>query len=220
MPDEPQTRAMNLALALPGPDGVDSDSRAPKIEATSAKTGPFGARTTPLAVDESAFRAFHEQTDRTLLAYLVRACGDRALAEDLWQEAYCRFLTADIPQMDERHARSYLFQIATNLMRDKWRHRKEEPLEDDAPEPPSPAPHLDLKLGMRQAFQRLKPRERQLLWLAYVEGSNHKEIADSTGLRATSIRLLLFRARRKLAGLIAKDAPQTDRHDEKMKVTK
>ena len=55
---------------------------------------------------------------------------------------------------------------------------------------------------MRQAFQRLKPRERQLLWLAYVEGSSHKEIADCTGLRAGSIRLLLFRARRKLAELI------------------
>jgi RNA polymerase sigma-70 factor, ECF subfamily len=55
---------------------------------------------------------------------------------------------------------------------------------------------------MRQAFRSLKSRERQLLWLAYVEGSSHKEIADSTGLKAGSIRLLLFRARRKLAGLI------------------
>jgi RNA polymerase sigma-70 factor (ECF subfamily) len=41
-----------------------------------------------------------------------------------------------------------------------------------------------------------------LLWLAYVEGANHKEIAKSTGLRAGSIRLLLFRARRKLADML------------------
>jgi hypothetical protein len=45
-------------------------------------------------------------------------------------------------------------------------------------------------------------RERQLLWLAYVEGASHKEIADCTGLKAGSVRLLLFRARRRLAGLI------------------
>jgi len=104
--------------------------------------------------------------------------------------------------MDERQARSYLFQIATNLTRDRWRRPREEAPAEGIPESASPEPHLDQRLGMRQAFARLKPRERQLLWLAYVEGSNHKEIADCTGLRAGSIRPLLFRARRKLAELI------------------
>jgi RNA polymerase sigma-70 factor, ECF subfamily len=41
-----------------------------------------------------------------------------------------------------------------------------------------------------------------LLWLAYVEGSSHKEIGEIVGLRSASVRLLLFRARRKLAGLL------------------
>jgi RNA polymerase sigma-70 factor (ECF subfamily) len=49
---------------------------------------------------------------------------------------------------------------------------------------------------------QLKPRERDLLWLAYAQGSSHQEIADSLGLRTASIKLLLFRARRKLAGLL------------------
>jgi RNA polymerase sigma-70 factor, ECF subfamily len=186
MPDEPETRAMNLELAVRADEDLDV----------------LAAKTDVLAMDESAFRIFHEQTARPLLAYLVRACGDRHLAEDIRQEAYCRFLTVRVPSMDERQARSYLFQIATNLMRDKWRRRKEEPIEDDTPEPVSPAPNHDAELGIRQAFERLKPRERQLLWLAYVEGSNHKEIAACTGLRAASIRLLLFRARRKLADLL------------------
>src|SRR6266700_89375 len=50
--------------------------------------------------------------------------------------------------------------------------------------------------------KQLRPRERHLLWLAYVEGANHKEIADSTGLRTGSVKLLLFRARRKLANML------------------
>ena len=54
------------------------------------------------------------------------------------------------------------------------------------------------------ALGRLKPRERQVLWLAYVEGSSHKEIAEIAGVRAPSVRLLLFRARRKLADLLRK----------------
>jgi RNA polymerase sigma-70 factor (ECF subfamily) len=48
----------------------------------------------------------------------------------------------------------------------------------------------------------MKPRERQLLWLAHAEGYSHREIAQITGLAAASIRLLLFRARRKIAKLL------------------
>ena len=49
------------------------------------------------------------------------------------------------------------------------------------------------------AIQELKPREREMLWLAYAQGSNHKEIAEVLGLNAGSIRLMLFRARKKMA---------------------
>ena len=49
---------------------------------------------------------------------------------------------------------------------------------------------------------RLKPRERDLLWLAYAQGSSHQEIAESLGLKTSSIKLLLFRARRRLAALL------------------
>jgi RNA polymerase sigma-70 factor (ECF subfamily) len=45
-------------------------------------------------------------------------------------------------------------------------------------------------------------RDRELLWLAYAQGSSHREIADSLGLKTASIKLLLFRARRRLAKLL------------------
>jgi RNA polymerase sigma-70 factor (ECF subfamily) len=48
----------------------------------------------------------------------------------------------------------------------------------------------------------MRPRDRQLLWLAYAEGYSHHEIAEVTGLASASIRLLLFRARRKMARLM------------------
>ena len=46
---------------------------------------------------------------------------------------------------------------------------------------------------------QLRLRDRQLLWLAHVEEFSHKEIGAILGLKATSIRLMLFRARKRLA---------------------
>jgi RNA polymerase sigma-70 factor (ECF subfamily) len=48
----------------------------------------------------------------------------------------------------------------------------------------------------------LKPREREILWLAYAEGASYKEIAGVLGLRAPSVRVLLFRARQKMLKLL------------------
>ena len=155
------------------------------------------------SMDEAAFRAFYEETSRPLFAYLLRVSGERALAEDLLQESYCRFLSAKLSPMVEAGRRSYLFRIATNLLRDRWRRHKEYSLPDPLPEIASSGPHPDLRIEVRQAFRQLKHRERQLLWLAYVEGMNHAEVAAATGLRVISVRMLLFRARRKAAELLA-----------------
>jgi RNA polymerase sigma-70 factor (ECF subfamily) len=51
----------------------------------------------------------------------------------------------------------------------------------------------------------MRPRDRQLLWLAHAEGYSHNEIAEVTGLGSASIRLLLFRARRKIARLLGEE---------------
>jgi len=52
------------------------------------------------------------------------------------------------------------------------------------------------------AMAQMRPRDRQILWLAHAEGYSHREIAEITGLGAASVRLLLFRARRRMAELL------------------
>jgi RNA polymerase sigma-70 factor (ECF subfamily) len=103
--------------------------------------------------------------------------------------------------MDESQTRSWLFRIATNLIHDRGRSRIDE-FVAEVPERGS-APDLEARLDVRSTLRQLKPRERELLWLAYVEGMNHEEIAAATGLRPLSIKILLFRARRKAAHLLA-----------------
>lgn len=167
-------------------------------------------------MDEEAFTAFYQRTARQVWAYLARISGSSTLADDLLQESYVRFLTAAAPWSDgEVACRRYLFRIATNLMRDHWRRPQATPLED-VPEATLPSftmatDRIDYEALLEPALMRLKPRERQLLWLAYAEGYNHKEIAAITGLRATGIRLLLFRARQKLARLLRQRNLQTVR---------
>ncbi|PYR95184.1 MAG: hypothetical protein DMF84_01690 [Acidobacteria bacterium] len=162
----------------------------------------------PLAMDEDAFRAFYERTAPSLWGYLARISGDRQLADDLLQESYYRLLKARDAFESEAHRRNYLFRVATNLVRDGRRgafaghiDRSVSVSDLSADEPSSPERRADVQ----RALGRLKPRERALLWLAYAQGSSHSEIAGVLGLKTASIKLLLFRARRKMAALLEGD---------------
>ncbi len=159
----------------------------------------------PADLQHEAFAAFYERAARPLWAYLARVSGDRALADDLLQESFIRFLAADIPRDGEVAARKYLFRIGSNLLRDHWRRPKAGALEDVAEAELAVADggaQSDARTMLGPALMKMKPRERQLLWLAYAEGYSHKEIAAITGLASASIRLLLFRARRRIAALL------------------
>ena len=156
-------------------------------------------------MDEEAFRAFYDRTAGALWGYLSRVSGDRQVADDLLQESYYRLLKSTAAFESESHRRNYLYRIATNLVRDGKRGSK--PLFDEAIEVgdiAAPQPHVDTerRADVRRAMGRLKPRERALLWLAYAQGSSHAEIAGVLGLKTGSIKLLLFRARRKLAAIL------------------
>lgn len=164
---------------------------------------------------DDEFRAFYERTARPLWAYLSRLCGDSHKADDFLQEAYYRFYRASKSYESEAHRRNSLFQIATNLVRDaarRGKHYEEVPLADEgAPsagavpksESPSPETEVAMRTDVTRAIQRLEPVQRELLWLAYAQGSSHEEIAKILGLSAISVRTLLLRARRKLAGILA-----------------
>lgn len=156
-------------------------------------------------MDSEEFAAFYERSARPLWAYLARTSGDPALADDLMQESFVRFLCAASPADGEVEARRYLFRIGTNLLRDHWRKPKASSIEDVGEAVfavTSCEAGLDSQALLMPALGKLKPRERQLVWLAHAEEYSHKEIAEITGLGSASIRLLLFRARRKLAGLL------------------
>jgi RNA polymerase sigma-70 factor (ECF subfamily) len=162
-----------------------------------------------MQMDEASFRAFYNRTARGLWGYLAKVTGDSAAADDLMQESYYRFLRARHASMSDEGAKQYLYRTATNLLRDRWRRGQGKvnvPLEDvaEVPAAEQTAESVQARSDLRGALRQLKPRELQLLWLAYVEGSTHKEISAVVGLRTVSVRPMLFRARRKLLGILRK----------------
>ncbi|HEX3128222.1 MAG TPA: RNA polymerase sigma factor [Thermoanaerobaculia bacterium] len=173
------------------------------MDGIMAHLGSRAGEASESPMDEAAFERFHAQTAQALWAYLRRLLGDPTLADDALQESYLRFLRhPPRASRDQREQRGYLFQIATNLARDGWRTRERERslVERFLSLWPARSERSGgaLSLDMGSALQRLPQRERALLWLAYVEGYDHREIAGIFNLKEGSVRVLLFRARRKL----------------------
>jgi RNA polymerase sigma-70 factor (ECF subfamily) len=180
-------------------DDTTGEYAIPKLEACVA------SRTNDPPMDSDAFAGFYQRSAPALRAYLARVSGNFALAEDVAQESYLRFLCAEKPEGGEVNYRRYLYRIATNLLRDHWRRPRASAL-DEVPEGLLAArdelSSIDSRTVLDPALARMRPRERQLLWLAHAEGYSHQEIAQITGLHSASIRLLLFRARRKIARML------------------
>lgn len=174
------------AFAVAGA-GVETGRRAPK---------------TPM--NEAKFEALYRRNAAGLWSYIHRLTNDSSAADDLLQKTFFRFIRANPETESDEHTRRYLYRTATNLTFDYFRETKRErelgALMSRTTAAVSDSP--DLRHDMTRMFAELKPRERALLWLAHVEGSSHDDIADALGVKAHSVKVLLFRARKRLAELL------------------
>jgi RNA polymerase sigma-70 factor, ECF subfamily len=173
---------------------------APEAPASTGEMpGPPGGM-----IDEPAFSMLYRRTAPVLRAYVARALGNPTQADDIVQESYLRLVRSPPATDDPQQLRAFLFRIASRLIVDYWRHGRHERGRPDASAATRGAPAADmpLRLDMARVFEQLNLQQRQLMWLAYVEGADHREIAAALGLRERSVRVLLYRTRRKLARLL------------------
>jgi RNA polymerase sigma-70 factor (ECF subfamily) len=161
--------------------------------------GASGRPTRPM--DEAKFDAFYRRNAGSLWSYLHRLTGDAAAADDLLQKTFINLLRANPAFESDDHTRRWLYRTATNVAFDHFREIKRRgrvPGETSV----APAADRDLRHDFKRVFAELNPRERVLLWLAHVEESDHVEIGEALGVKAKSVRVLLFRARKHLADLL------------------
>jgi len=153
-------------------------------------------------LDKAAFTSFHRETSRALWAFVYRVTGSASDADDIVQDAFLRLLRADLATAEEEQWRRYLYRIASNLIVDRWRRVKRESGEEVIVEGSAPGLRFEHDADVAKIFAELNERDRALLWLAYVEGESHEEIATSLGVGRRSIKVMLFRARHRLRELL------------------
>jgi RNA polymerase sigma-70 factor (ECF subfamily) len=153
---------------------------------------------------------FYANHSRSFWFYIYKICGDENMADDIFQESLVKFLKAKPDIANETHLKVYLHRIAFHLIVDKKRrvkvekksfdekvHTYERDMHDAGQES-----GVLLSMEMEKTFKRLKPKQRMLLWLAYVEGYSYSEIAQMTDTKKNSLKVQLFRAREKLANIL------------------
>ena len=154
---------------------------------------------------EDLFTDFYNQTFRSLWAFVFRVTRDRALADEIAQETFVRLFQEVTKGREFTNQRSYVFSIASNLMREHWHRSKrfeELPIEERESSFVSMDEDVDRRIDFAESYKKLSDIQRALLWLAYVERYDHSEIAVMLNLKKNSVRVLLYRAREKMQTLL------------------
>jgi RNA polymerase sigma-70 factor (sigma-E family) len=146
--------------------------------------------------------------DGIRLAYLLT--GDRALAEDLVQEAFARFVGRLLHLRNPDAFEPYLRRTIVNLSRSHFRHRRVEAryLQRIAWSPERSSTdsdeHGDLDEAMHEAVLRLPARQRAAIVLRFYEDLSDAQTAEVLKCRPGTVRSLVSRGmttlRAELAG--------------------
>ena len=151
-----------------------------------------------------------------LFQYLVRSLENEDDAADLAQETFVR-IYQNLAKFDERKKFStWLYAIASNLVRDRYRWRKRHPkvsldatneatgndfVESLAEESPLPSETVQVReraAAVRRAVAALPDQLRIPLILSEYEEKSHAEIGEILRCSAKAVELRIYRARQQL----------------------
>ena len=162
------------------------------------------AKDAPRDVD-LAFEELYRSSRDDVYAYAAGLLRDRSAAEDVTAAAFERaFRKRTRFNPDRGTPRAWLFGIARNAALDELRRRSRlaqmpaEPADDSRPSLEEVA-DTRLRFGaVRAAFERLTPRDRELVSLKYFAGLSNAEIGAVLGISESNAGTKLHRAVTKL----------------------
>jgi len=138
------------------------------------------------------------------LARFVASLGERADVEDVVQETFVRAFGSLDGFRGESSLRTWLLTIARNLVRDRVRGRRAQPVavaieEDHAVteyDPLDGAVADETESRMHEIVSRLSPMQRQVFTLRVADGLSYREIAAALGSTEGAARVHYHNAMR------------------------
>jgi len=112
--------------------------------------------------------------------YVYFRVNDRALAEDITQETFLRYIGkyGNAGSVEIR----YMYTIARNLCTDEYRRIKPESLSEEMEEIPGDSGISEEKMAVRQALEKLPYEDREILLLRYVNEEPAGTICKALGI--------------------------------------
>jgi RNA polymerase sigma-70 factor (ECF subfamily) len=153
--------------------------------------------------DHSAFEAIVARYSRPLAEFAAAKTNTVQDAEDIVQETFLRAFT-NLDTFDTRYSlKNWLFTIAWRLIISGYRKKQPRPLDlavlaamPGADPVPAPAPQGD---WLWELAKELGTDGHTVLWLRYKQDMEMGEIARVMKKTKIGVRVLLYRARRRLA---------------------
>lgn len=163
---------------------------------------------------------FHDQIVDILPKLRVQALAltrNRAMAEDLVQDAVCNALSAQTSFIPGTNFGAWMHRILRNRFISDLRKKRETTDIDDTPQSllAVGARHDD-RLALQEldaALARLPDDQREALVLGVLEGMSYQELAEISGCAVGTAKSRVFRARRQLETWLTDDTPSTSRRE-------
>ncbi len=170
--------------------------------------------------DQSAFEEIYRLTVDSIESYL-RRWADATGRPDLVQETYLQVHRARRTYRPDLPFRPWLFAIARHValwsLRTQKRRWSREVGVDRFPETApleTPEPDVLARRRLEEALARLPAEQREVVWLAQVEGMSSVEISKVTGSTPGAIKVRLHRANHKLRSWLSAVAPGREEVEE------
>lgn len=152
----------------------------------------------------------------TVWRTLWRLLGNRADAEDCFQETFLAAVRAERRDAAVTHWSALLQTLATaravDRLRQRYARRRESASDPDDPgadqtasPEPSPSDVLDAKElshRLRAALARLPDRQAEVFALHALSGWSYQEIGQSTGMSSSAVGVTIHRARQRLREIL------------------
>lgn len=171
-----------------------------------------------LAGSEDAYRALVARYASAAVNMAARLVRDRAVAEELAQDAFVRAFARLSTYDPGRRFSAWFFRVLHNVAVDYLRRRRVETVSLDAltadgyagpaaADPASsPADELErrsLGAALEDALGRLRAEYREVMLLRYQQGLSVDEIAGILRLPEGTVKTYLHRARKELAAMLS-----------------